>query len=174
MIHSTKTSRSTYQIRMNIPESVEDKVRSNKGGIYKLYWLRHKDHTDVTSQGYVGITGRSLRTRMTQHAVSAEDGVDYPVYNAIRKYGDEIIVDVLCIGDEEYILDLEQSLRPDINIGWNIDTGGLAQIQKQCNTFGVQIVQMSGGRSGLTATKITPIHSNISKKVRRCSEKMAV
>jgi len=130
MIHSTRTSRSTYQIRMNIPESVEDKIKANNGTIYKLYWLRHKDHTDVTSQGYVGITGRSLRTRMTQHAVSAEDGVDYPVYNAIRKHGKDIIVDVLCIGSGEYILDLEHKLRPDIHIGWNLDTGGIGTNSK--------------------------------------------
>lgn len=109
---------------MNIPDSLERLVKSRKKGIYKLYWLRHVDHTDIKTQGYVGITGKSLRERMNQHAINAEDGIPYPIYNAIRKYGSDIIVDVICLGSKEYIIDLEYKLRPDIHIGWNIDTGG--------------------------------------------------
>lgn len=124
MIQSTKTSRSTYQIRMNIPDSCEKLIRARKRGVFKLYWLRHEDHQDMTSEGYVGITGKSLRERMNQHSICAEEGIEYPVYNAIRKYGDKIIVDVICIGDEEYILSLEESLRKYPHIGWNIDSGG--------------------------------------------------
>lgn len=124
MIQTTKTSRSSYQIKMNIPKSCENLIKYRKKGIYKLYWLRHKNHTNIKTQGYIGITGKSLRERMNQHAISSEDGVDYPVYNAIRKHKDDIIVDVLAIGDEDYILGLEESLRPDIYIGWNIDVGG--------------------------------------------------
>lgn len=89
-----------------------------------VYWIRHKDHDDMFSQGYVGITKQGLRTRMYQHNHSMRDGSTYPLYNAMRKYGKDIVVSEIVFASLEYCQEIENKLRPSVNIGWNICAGG--------------------------------------------------
>lgn len=93
----------------------------------ELYWIHLPEHTDMFSEGYIGITKHTAQHRFRGHKKAANHtkrNTNCPVYNAIRKYGDTLVVSTLVIGSVEYVLDLEAKLRPDIKIGWNIRSGG--------------------------------------------------
>lgn len=89
-------------------------------GVMSVYWLRCAEHTDMFSQGYVGITrhGREKR-RFWEHK---NVGQNAHLRNALNKY--EVVQEILLIADEDYCKKIEQKLRPEINIGWNIVAGG--------------------------------------------------
>jgi hypothetical protein len=93
---------------------------ADTSGIMCVYWLRCEDHTDMFSQGYIGITkhGRQER-RLWEHKNVSQNS---HLLNALDKY--DVVQDILLIADEDYCKDIEQKLRPEINIGWNIVTGG--------------------------------------------------
>ena len=86
-----------------------------------VYWIAHKDHTDMFSQGYIGVsnnvdyrwnTHKSLRTNVH-------------LKNAINKYGwDNLVKKVVLIGEEDYCLEIESKLRSEDRIGWNLTKGG--------------------------------------------------
>jgi predicted GIY-YIG superfamily endonuclease len=86
-----------------------------------VYWIRNVEHTDLMTQGYVGITNRFDR-RMWEHFKL--DGNRYLKF-AIKKYGwDRLVKSQLLISTEEYCLEMERKLRPEDKIGWNIVAGG--------------------------------------------------
>jgi len=86
-----------------------------------VYWIRHPSHTDLMTQGYVGVTNRFDR-RMWEHFKL--DGNRYLKF-AIKKYGwDDLVKSQLLISTEEYCLEMESKLRPEDKIGWNIVAGG--------------------------------------------------
>lgn len=89
-----------------------------------VYWIRHKDHNDIKSQGYVGVTNNFDR-RMIVHDYNARSGSDYLVHRAMRKYGDEIVRTVIVEGDEEFCYFVESELRPTAELAWNLAPGGL-------------------------------------------------
>ena len=93
----------------------------------ELYWIHLPEHTDMFSEGYIGITKHTALQRFRGHKKAANHtkrNTNCPIYNAIRKYGDGLLVDTLVIGSLEYVLDLEFKVRPDVKIGWNIRSGG--------------------------------------------------
>jgi predicted GIY-YIG superfamily endonuclease/ribosomal protein L37AE/L43A len=87
----------------------------------QVYWIRTQDHSDIFSQGYVGVT-KHFDQRMKQHNWNHPN----PYFaNAIAKYGwDNLVKSVVLVADEDYCLDIEQKLRPAKEIGWNIVPGG--------------------------------------------------
>lgn len=86
-----------------------------------VYWIRHKDHTDMFSHGYVGVS-RRLTRRFWEHQNKSQNS---HLKNAIEKYGwDNLVKTEIVISDEQYCLEIEQKLRPNDNIGWNIIAGG--------------------------------------------------
>lgn len=95
--------------------------------ITQVYWIRAAHHTDITTQGYVGVS-RNVNVRWNSghkwaHANKKHTNTHFA--NAISKYGWESLVkSVVVIADESYCYDLEKKLRPCENIGWNIATGG--------------------------------------------------
>lgn len=89
-----------------------------------VYWIRHKDHTDIFSEGYIGVTTRSVATRYRKHLDSVNLGSAFTVHNAIRKYGEEIVVQTLLEASDEYCYEIENKLRPLGVIGWNLAVGG--------------------------------------------------
>ena len=100
-----------------------------KEKIHKVYWIHLKDQTDVFSQGYVGVTSKTVEERFASHCWVSErkkGTTDYQVVHAaISKYGKEnLVVDTLIVSEKEYAYDLENKLRPTKCIGWNVAVGG--------------------------------------------------
>jgi group I intron endonuclease len=88
---------------------------------YGVYWIRCADHTDVTTQGYVGVS-INVERRLSEHQKSKQNP---HLYSAIKKYGwDNLIKTPLLISTEEYCLEIERKLRPQECIGWNVIVGG--------------------------------------------------
>lgn len=86
-----------------------------------LYWLHHKDHTDMFSQGYVGVSN-NVKKRWYDHNLKAQNT---HLHNAVNKYGwDNLVKEVMLIADNAYCLDIETKLRPTDRLGWNIVKGG--------------------------------------------------
>lgn len=95
-----------------------------------LYWIHRKEQTDITTEGYVGITICSVEKRYGEHVSTSkndEKRKHYPLYRAMRKYGvDSFVVDTVVEGSPEYVILLEKKLRPTPRIGYNIAIGGEA------------------------------------------------
>ena len=86
-----------------------------------VYWIHHPDHTDMFSQGYIGVS-KNAQKRFKQHL---EKKHNPHLVNAIHKYGwDNLVKEQILIAEEDYCYDIEGKLRPTINIGWNIAVGG--------------------------------------------------
>lgn len=87
----------------------------------KVYWIHKKEQTNILAEGYVGIT-TDLDTRINFHK---KRNKNFKLRNAINKYKDEIIVDVVYeFQTEEEALQKEIELRPKPFIGWNLAEGG--------------------------------------------------
>ena len=78
---------------------------------YYLYWLHLPEHTDLFTQGYVGVTANPQR-RFSSHKFNFSD---------IAK---ELVMDIICIADKIYCYSIENKLRPFRNLGWNKSVGG--------------------------------------------------
>lgn len=92
-----------------------------------LYWLHLAEHSDITKEGYVGFTSKTVGKRFKKHVIDTKGKStrSYTVQNAIRKYGESnIVVTTILEGSVEYCLSIEYRLRPTQNIGWNIGVGG--------------------------------------------------
>jgi hypothetical protein len=87
-----------------------------------VYWVRHKDHTDMFSQGYIGVS-KNTEARWLRHSKYSEN---QHLKNAIQKYGwDNLVKEVILISNTKYCYDIEAKLRPAKQIGWNIAEGGM-------------------------------------------------
>jgi len=89
-----------------------------------VYWLHLPEHTDIASQGYVGVSNTTAAKRFVHHNSDANRGSQYPVHKAIRKYGDRLVLDTLVEGPSDYCYVVENKLRPLARIGWNCAVGG--------------------------------------------------
>lgn len=86
-----------------------------------VYWIAHKSHTDMFSQGYIGVSNNHTK-RWYAHSWKTEN---VHFFNAIKKYGwDNLDRKIILIAEDDYCLDIEKKLRPSKNIGWNIAVGG--------------------------------------------------
>jgi len=103
-------------------EIVQRERLSEGDHMYCLYWIRLEDHTDIHSQGYIGIT-KNFEERMRAHQKNKRNN---HFTCAKNKYGwdnliKEIIIDNI---SQEEALFLEQLYRSCLNIGWNSQAGG--------------------------------------------------
>lgn len=89
-----------------------------------VYWIHLPEHTDLNSEGYIGFTSKTVEKRFKQHKTDSKRYPHLTLYKAMAKYGDDLIVQTLLEGSEEYCLEMENKLRPDNKIGWNIKAGG--------------------------------------------------
>lgn len=92
-----------------------------------VYWIRLPSHKDMFSEGYIGYSSKSVEERFTKHVADALGPAhrNYTLHNAIRKYGAAgLVKSVIIVGNEDYCLLMEESLRPDKSIGWNQAKGG--------------------------------------------------
>ena len=86
-----------------------------------VYWIRHPDHTDMFTQGYIGITNNT-KVRWNDHNKRPSN---LHIQRAVEKYGwDNLIKKVILIADKAYCLAVETKLRPANQIGWNVVSGG--------------------------------------------------
>jgi predicted GIY-YIG superfamily endonuclease len=86
-----------------------------------LYWIRHKDHIDMFCQGYIGVS-TNIEARFQRHSKYSEN---QHLKSAIKKYGwDNLVKQIILVGEETYCYDLESKIRPNKQIGWNIAEGG--------------------------------------------------
>ena len=88
---------------------------------YYLYWIRTKDHDDIMTQGYIGVSN-NVERRFLEHKKNPQNR---HLKFAIEKYKwDNLLKTVLLIAEKDYCLDIERKLRPEPAIGWNIVAGG--------------------------------------------------
>lgn len=93
----------------------------NPNAVSCVYWVHRPEHTDIRSQGYVGISKRFER-RIWEHLKLTQNRY---LKNAINKYGwDNLVKEKVLIGKEDYCLEIEAKLRPENEIGWNLVKGG--------------------------------------------------
>jgi hypothetical protein len=93
----------------------------------QVYWIRAEHHSDVTSEGYVGVSRNANKRWAYGHKwAHAKGRHENPrLSNAITKHGwDNLVKTVLVVADEAYCYELEQKLRPSDSIGWNLAMGG--------------------------------------------------
>lgn len=88
---------------------------------YCVYWIHHTEHTDMFTQGYIGIT-KNFKQRMRFHKMLKCNAY---FSNAIKKYGwDNLVKKVMLVSDKDYCIDIETKLRSQNSIGWNLVKGG--------------------------------------------------
>ena len=92
-----------------------------------LYWLHLKEHTDVFTQGYVGVTTRLIEVRFKEHCSRFNNSYNSynPLHLAFAQHGLENIIKTrlcVCSADEAY--GLEKIFRPFEYMGWNTVEGG--------------------------------------------------
>jgi group I intron endonuclease len=86
-----------------------------------VYWIHHPSHTDMFTQGYIGIT-KNFKERMRFHKMLRCNAY---LSNAIKKYGwDNLIKEVVLVADKDYCISIETKLRSKDSIGWNLVKGG--------------------------------------------------
>ena len=88
-----------------------------------VYWIKSPQHTDITQNGYIGVSiepEKRIKTHI-KRSISGRHGNKLLKENiVIGNY----IVDIVCISSEDYCYTLERKLRPLKNIGWNQNIGG--------------------------------------------------
>lgn len=91
----------------------------------EVYWLHLHKHTDVFTEGYIGVSIDSEKRFETHKWYATKDKPENDhLAKAIRKYGDKIVCSVLIEGEESGCLIIERGLRPYRRIGWNLAEGG--------------------------------------------------
>lgn len=89
--------------------------------MWYLYWLHLPTHSDINTEGYVGVSKRP-KQRLYEHKHARKNP---HLQNAFQKYGDTIIQTILLEGTEDYCFSIEALYRPRKYIGWNISVGGI-------------------------------------------------
>ena len=100
---------------------------------YTVYWARLAEHSDPFKQGYIGIT-KDFDERQRSHLKAARNvtTTNNHFHNALLKYDGKIIWDVLSKNlNKAKALKLESLYRPNINIAWNTDKGGVIAVSPE-------------------------------------------
>lgn len=88
--------------------------------MYKVYWIKSQEQYDPFKEGYIGITSQPLNKRFNDHKHNSKNK---HLRNRCRKQD----VEIVCLFEdlEPYEAKrIELAMRPDENIGWNINKGG--------------------------------------------------
>lgn len=88
-----------------------------------VYWIHLPEHTDMFSQGYIGVSQHSASFRFKQHLSKAKNGGKLKIHCAILKHKD-ITFSTVLEGSSEYCYIVERELRPVAETGWNLAVGG--------------------------------------------------
>ena len=93
-----------------------------------VYWIREKDHTDIYTEGYVGITKKTLKQRVREHKKNKGNSVGA---GKLRKHSDLVWSVVHETETLEGALKLEANYRPTQNVGWNLQRGGEIGVESE-------------------------------------------
>jgi hypothetical protein len=89
-----------------------------------IYWIHLTSHTDIESQGFVGVSTNYLkRYKVHRNSSFKNTHTNQKLATAFTTHSD-IVVDVFMVGIKTYCYQIEAQLRPTPNIGWNISPGG--------------------------------------------------
>ena len=88
-----------------------------------VYWIHLKEHTDITKEGYIGITSRTVHDRYSQHKRTRKHR-NSNLQKVFKELNDRLVITTICECSIEYAGELENKLRPFENIGWNLASGG--------------------------------------------------
>jgi hypothetical protein len=86
-----------------------------------VYWIREKEHTDIYTEGYVGITKKTLKERVREHKKNRRNSI---VAGKLRKHTNIVWSAVHVAETLEEALALEAKYRPTQFVGWNLQKGG--------------------------------------------------
>ncbi len=106
----------------NFANKVISRIDSSMTQTYYLYWIHRKAHTDMQTEGYVGIT-ENPEQRFRDHTRKKSRSGTHLI-NAINRYSDIEYEVVESFSDLQTCLNRERSLRPEEGIGWNMAPGG--------------------------------------------------
>ena len=97
-----------------------------KSDLTCVYWIRKVEHTNIYTEGYVGVS-TNVERRWREHITEARAN-RHPnsfLCNVINKhYPDNLIFEIVYLSNEDNCYSYEEMLRPETNIGWNLRSGG--------------------------------------------------
>ena len=99
----------------------------NKTPTTTLYWIRLPNHTNIFTQGYVGVSS-DFKNRIADHRTGTT--------NVLSKAGvgwEDLVVETWTIPFDTHRI-MERGLRPRRDIGWNTLVGGGGQGKPVGNT----------------------------------------
>jgi predicted GIY-YIG superfamily endonuclease len=86
-----------------------------------VYWIRERQHEDIYTEGYVGITKKELKERVREHKKNKGNSI---VAGKLRSSQDLVWSVIHEVETLEEALSLEHEYRPFQNTGWNLQRGG--------------------------------------------------
>ena len=95
--------------------------------IKEVYWIHTKDHSDIFSEGYIGVSNNAKTRWKSGHQRQVKNNMhpNIRLTNAINEHGwNNLVMEVILIADSDYCHNIEQKLRPSEEIGWNLAIGG--------------------------------------------------
>ena len=104
------------------------------GERYIVYWARLAKHDDPYSEGYIGISRNTLAQRKRSHYKAAKRNkeTNNHFHNALKRYGKTVIWEVIHDNlAEDDAFTLEGDYRPQIELGWNTDKGGIKAVSPE-------------------------------------------
>ena len=104
------------------------------------YWIHYPEHTDITTQGYVGASDIP-KHRLSEHLRNPKGLMK----NATDK--DRLVMDLVLKASAKDCLTLEHALRPRRSIGWNDKAGGVtrrsrvSKVSRRCLVLSDQVAR---------------------------------
>ena len=97
-----------------------------KSDLTCVYWIRKVEHTNIYTEGYVGVsTNVERRWRELITEARANRHPNSFLCNAINEhYPDNLIFEIVYLSNEDNCYNYEEMLRPETSIGWNLRSGG--------------------------------------------------
>lgn len=87
-----------------------------------LYWIRLKEHYNINSQGYVGVSN-DFSKRIRQHKNLKK--ISNKLQEIYQEHSwENLVKSIIFEGTKEECLKAEMELRPSPNVGWNVSIGG--------------------------------------------------
>ena len=97
-----------------------------KSDLTCVYWIRKIEHTNIYTEGYVGVS-TNIERRWREHITEARANRHPNSFlgNAINKhYPDNLVFEIVYLSNEDTCYNYAEMLRPETNIGWNLRSGG--------------------------------------------------